>query len=716
MDIRTLLDKMTLKEKLYQLQQLDSNVILYDKNMPITGPVERLELDEEYIFETGSLLNSFGAKRTIEIQNNFLKHSKNKIPIIIMQDVVRGYRTLYPINLGLSCSFDMELCEKCAKMASKEASVDGVHLTFAPMLDVSRDARWGRVMETSGEDTYLTCEIAKATVKGFRGEEGEYGLAAGCKHIAGYGAPESGKDYNLSDMSEVTLRETYLPPYKAAIDAGAKLVMAGQQTLNGIPCVLNTHLMKDILRDEWGFDGVVISDYNCLASTVNHGYCENRKQAAEYAMKAQMDMEMATSCCVNNLEELVNEGKVSVEEIDRAVLRILKLKEELGLFENPYGYANPEEAERILGCKEHRELARIASEESAVLLKNNGILPFSKAVKSVALIGPLASEKQIVGSWWCAYDKDETVTVLEGIENLLPNTEITYAKGCDLELDATDCSQIDEAVKLAERSDVVILCVGEDMRDSGESKSKAFLELSFAQKELIRRVTEANKSTAVVLFTGRPLVLTEENKIASAILNVYFPGTEAGNAIANLIFGNSIPCGKLTMSFPHNVGQCPVYYNHFLTGNYRTDDTKRMVFKSGYIDGPNKPLYPFGYGLSYSEFEYSDHKISSNTLTEGGKIVASVKVKNTGKYKAKEIVQMYIQDLFGSVVRPVKELRGFKKIELVPGETKTVEFEITEDTLAFVGADLKRKAEKGKFRIFIGKSSEIEPFAEFELV
>ena len=573
MDLKKLLSEMTLKEKLYQLTQIDSNVILYDENMPIAGPMRKLELENDHIFEIGSLVNSFGAKRTIEIQDNFLKNSRNKIPVIIMQDVIRGYRTLYPINLGLSCSFDMELCEKCAKMAAKEASVDGVHLTLAPMLDVSRDARWGRVMETSGEDTYLTTQIATATVKGYLGEKGKFGLGAGCKHIAGYGAPESGKDYNLSDMSEITLRETYLPPYKAAIDAGAKLVMAGQQTLNGIPCVLNTHLMKDILRKEWGFDGIVISDYNCLASTVDHGLAEDKKQACELAIKAEMDMEMATSCLINNIEALIDEGKVSIEEIDRAVMRVLKVKDELGLFENPYMYANPEEAEKILGCAEHRALARVASEESAVLLKNNGILPFNKDVKKVALIGPLANEKQIVGSWWCAYDKDETVTVYEGIKNLLPNAEILYAKGCGLELDARDTSGIDEACELAKEADVVLLCVGEDMHDSGESKSKAFLELSYAQKELIKRVTEANKNSAMILFTGRPLVLTEENKIAGAILNMFFPGTEAGNAVANLVFGNSVPSGKLTMSFPHNVGQCPVYYNHFLTGNPRTDDT-----------------------------------------------------------------------------------------------------------------------------------------------
>lgn len=716
MDVKKLLAKMTLKEKLYQLIQLDSNVILRDENMPITGIIGELDLEKEHIFETGALVNSFGAERTMKIQRNFLENSKNNIPVIIMQDVIRGYKTLYPINLGLSCSFDMELCEKCASMAAKEASVDGVHLTFAPMIDVSRDARWGRVMETSGEDTFLASEIAKATVKGFQGDLGKYKIAASCKHFAAYGAPESGKDYNLSDMSEVTLRETYLPPYKAAIDAGATLVMAGQQTLNGIPCVLNTHLMKDILRDELGFDGVVCSDYNCLASTVDHGFSEDRRTAVEYAMRAEMDMEMATTCITSNAEALIDEGRISVADIDRAVLHVLELKEKLGLFENPYRDANPEVAKTVLGCPEHKALARKASEESAVLLKNNGVLPFSKDVKRVALIGPLASEKQIVGSWWCAYDKEETVTVFEGISNLLPNAQISYAKGCGLELDATDTSGVDEAVTLAKNSDVVILCLGEDMHDSGESKSKAFLGLSCAQKELLKRVTAANENTAMVLFTGRPLVLTEESKIASAILNVFFPGTEGGNAIANLLFGNSVPSGKLTMSFPHNVGQCPVYYNHFLTGNYRTDDTKRMVFKSCYIDGPNKPLYPFGYGLSYTEFEYSDRKIGKNKMDENGKIIASVKVKNIGKYKGKETVQLYIQDLFGSVVRPVKELRGFKKIELDVGEEKTVEFEITAETLAFVGADLQRKAEKGRFRIFIGESSEITYFDEFELV
>ena len=716
MDLKKLLEKMTLKEKLYQLTQIDSNVILYDENMPITGPLQKLKLDEEEIFGIGSLVNSFGAKRTIEIQKNFLENNKNKIPVVIMQDVIRGYRTLYPINLGLSCSFDTELCERCASMAAREASVDGVHLTLAPMLDVSRDARWGRVMETSGEDTYLTCEIAKATVRGFQGDLGKYKIGASCKHFAAYGAPESGKDYNLSDMSDITLRETYLPPFKCAIDEGAMLVMAGQQTLNGIPCILNTHLMKDILRDELGFDGVVISDYNCLASTVDHGYSENHKQAVEFAMRAETDMEMATSCIINYTEELIAEGKVTMEQIDRAVMHILELKDKLGLFDNPYRDADPDEAARILGCKEHRELARIAAEESAVLLKNNGILPFNKDVKTVALIGPLADEKNIVGSWWCAYDKNETVTVYEGIKNLLPDAEIKYVKGCELTLDAEDTSGIDEAVELAKASDVVVLCVGEDMMDSGESKSKAFLTLSVAQKELIKRVTEANERTAVVLFTGRPLALTEESKVASAILNMFFPGTEGGNAIANLLFGNSVPCGKLTMSFPRSVGQCPVYYNHFKTGNYRTDDTVRQVFKSSYIDSPNKPLYPFGYGLSYSSFEYSDRRLSGDKISEGGKLTASVNVKNTGKYRAKETVQMYIQDLFGSVVRPVKELRGFKKIELLPGEEKTVEFEITENTLAFVGADGRRKAENGRFRIFIGESSEIEAFAEFELI
>lgn len=716
MDLQALLNKMTLKEKCYQLQQVNSNIYMADKNMPITGPEFYLQFDKDYKYDVASVYNSYGAKRNIAIQNEFLENSKNKIPLAFMLDVIHGYRTIYPINLGLASSFDRKLVRECCQMAAKEASVDGIHLTFAPMLDVSRDARWGRCMESCGEDTYLTCEISRESVLGYQGDGGEYTIGASIKHIAGYSAPMSGKDYDSSDISELTLREVYLPPYKAAVDAGAMVAMPAQNALNGVPGNGNPFILKDILRNEWGFEGVTISDYGSIENLVAHGYCENKKDATYEALNAEIDMEMVSTCYINNIEALLNEGKITMEQLDTAVMRVLKLKEKLGLFKNPYGWADIEKSKEILGCKEHREIARRSAMESAILLKNDGALPFSKDVKRVAVIGPHGDEKRVVGSWWCAYNQDETVTVLEGIKSYLNDTEVVFSKGCDLDLNSTDYSKIDDAVDAAKNADCVILCVGEDQLDSGESNSKSNLHLPNVQAQLIKRVCEVNKNTAIVLFTGRPLVLTDIEKDASAILNMYFPGTECGNAVANLIFGEKSPCGKLTMSFPRNEGQCPIYYNHHRTANLRTDDNKRILYESGYIDSPNSPLYPFGYGLSYSTFEYSDLKLSDKTLTNDTEIIASVKVKNTGKYKAKEIVQLYIRDLVGSVVRPIKELKGFEKIELDVGEEKTVKFIINESMLRFVRRDLTFGSERGKFQVFIGKDSRCTHFDEFELI
>ena len=716
MDTRELLKKLTLTEKLYQLQQSTSDVFMQADDMPITGAEIINNIPKEHLYDIGSLYNTYGAERNLKLQKEYLEKSKNKIPLAFMLDIIHGYKTIYPINLGLSSSFDDELVKECSKMAAKEASVDGIHATFSPMLDVSRDARWGRCMESCGEDTYLTCRMAKASIEGFQGDGGKYTVGAGFKHIAGYSLAPSGKDYDSADISERSLREFFLPPYKSAMDAGAMMAMPAQNIVNGIPGNVNSAILKDILRDEWGFDGVVISDYASILYTVKHGYCENHKDATLAAFNAGVDVEMASNCYILNAEELVKEGKITEKQIDEAVLRVLELKKKLGLFDNPYGCMNIEEAKKILLCNEHREIARKAAQESAVLLKNDGVLPFSKDVKSVAIIGPHANNKKIVGSWWCACDFDDTVTVYEGVKELLPNAKISCAQGCDLALDSSDYSKIGEAVKLAKEADIVILCVGEDMMDSGESNSKSHLDLPSVQKELIKEVVAANKNTAMVLFTGRPLVLTEENKTVGAILNMYFPGTEGGCACANLIFGECVPCGKLTMSFPHNVGQCPIYYNHHKTANYRVDDTARILYTSSYIDGPNKPLFPFGHGLSYTNFEYYDFKLSANEMSRGEKIVASIKVKNIGKYKAKEIVQMYIQDPFASIVRPIKELKGYTKIELLPSEEATVEFEISEDTLAFVGADLQRKAECGIFNIFIGKDSTTDECLELRLI
>ncbi len=715
MDLLALLEKMTLAEKCYQLQQVNSNIFMADENMPITGPEFYLQFDNRYKYEVASVYNSYGAERNIAIQKEFLEKSKNKIPLAFMLDVIHGYRTIYPINLGLVSSFDRQLVRECSAMAAKEASVDGIHLTFGPMLDVSRDARWGRCMESCGEDTYLTCEMARESVLGFQGDGGKYTIGASLKHIAGYSAPMSGKDYDSSDISESALREVYLPPYKSAVDAGVMVAMPAQNVINGVPGNGNSFILKDILRNEWGFDGVCISDYGSIENLVSHGFCENKEQATYEAINANIDMEMVSTCYINNIEKLLDDGKITMEQVDTAVMRVLRLKEKLGLFENPYGSADVGEAKKILACPEHREIARRSAEESAVLLKNEGVLPFNSEVKRVAVIGPHADNKKIVGSWWCAYKQDETVTVLEGVKSLLPNAEVLCETGCTLDIEDKDYSRIDKAVALAKNADAVILCVGEDQADSGESNSKARLTLPSVQKELIERVSEVNKNTALVLFTGRPLVLTDvENKVG-AILNMYFPGTEGGNALARLLFGKCSPCGKLTMSFPRNEGQCPIYYNHHRTANLRTDDNKRILYESGYIDSPNSPLYPFGYGLSYSDFEYSDFKLSSSDLMSGDSIVASVKVKNIGNFKAKEIVQLYIRDLVGSLVRPIKELKGFEKIELLPNEEKTVEFVIDENMLKFVKRDLTYGAEEGDFQVFIGKDSRCLPFGEFRL-
>ena len=707
---------MTVKEKAYQLLQLNTLAFSVDKGVvKITGPVSEMEIDKDYIFEAGSALNSVGAQRMIDIQDNYLKNSKNKIPLVLMQAVIHGYRTLYPINLGISASFDPKLAHDCAQMAAKEASVEGIQVTFAPMVDLVRDARWGRVMESSGEDPYLACKMAKATVEGYQGDMGKYNVAACVKHFAADGAAECGRDYNTVDMSEHTLREYYLPSYKAAIDAGVKMVMTSFNSLNGIPAAGNKWLVDGILRKEWGFDGVVISDYASFHEMMIHGFAENGKEAAYRAMEAGGDIEMVSTNYPRFLEELINEGKITMEQLDRAVLRVLKLKDELGLLDNPYRYTSVEEAEKFVLCKEHRDLARYAAEQSAVLLKNNGVLPFSKDVSTVAVIGPLANTGEIHGNWHCAGRAEDTVTVFDGIKAIVGD-RARYVKGCDVEITANDFSGIEEAVELASKSEAVVLCLGEHQKDNGEGHCKSKLELPYVQYKLLFEVLKVNKNVAVLLFTGRPLALERLENNAPAILNMWMPGTEGGSAAANLIFGNAVPSGRLTMSFPYTVGQCPIYYNHYNTGRPKPETDERVTYTASFIDVPNRPLYPFGYGLSYTTFEYSDHKIDKSVMKEGEAIIASVRVKNTGKYKAKETVQLYIRDLVGSVVRPVKELKGFEKIELDVGEEKVVTFEINEESLAFYGADMQRKAEKGKFQVFIAPSSNCKPFAEFELV
>ncbi len=716
---KEILAKLSLDEKIYHLEQVTTATFVPSLKKPnvVTGPDSALKLDEKLVFEAGTSLNLIGAETMIEAHDYYMEHSKNKIPPVFMQDVIHGHRTLYPINLAVAASFNRELARELAGMAAKEASLDGVSVTFAPMVDLVRDPRWGRVMESSGEDPYLNSEMAKSTVQGYQGDMGKYNIAACVKHFAAYGAAEAGRDYNTVDMSERTLREYYLPAYKAAVDAGVKMVMTAFNIVDSVPCVGNKHLVKDILRDEWGFDGVVISDYSAVEEMIVHGACEDKKEAAYRAMEATLDIEMMSSCYAMHLKELLNEGKITEEQIDKAVLRILDLKEELGVLDNSYRTVNPKEAKEVQLSTEHRALARKGAEESAVLLKNDGILPLSKNVGSVALIGPNANTGAIHGSWQCGGKIDETVTVYEGLRNILGD-KVKYAPGCYIEYDSEDTSLIDEACSLAKNCDCVVLCLGEHQDYSGEGNCRASIELPEVQYKLLDRILEVNKNVVVALFTGRPLAIERLHKTAPAILNMWMPGTEGGNACANLLFGDVVPSGKITMTFPRVLGQCPIYYNHYTTGRPKLpqDDYNRVRFTSSYLDIPNSPLYPFGYGLSYTSFEYSDLKLSDTTMKPGEKLVASAKIKNTGKYKAKEAVQLYIRDIKGSCVRPVKELKGFEKIELDAGEKKTVSFEINEEMLKYWNKELKFVAEKGEFEVFIGKDSACSPFAKFELI
>lgn len=712
MKIKEMLSTMSLKEKIFQLEQFNSVLLKPLEGWDATGPMKDLGVTEEDLRDTGSLLNSMGAERMKDIQKDFLANNEKKIPLAFMHDVIHGYRTIYPVNLGLACSFDLDLMRDCAEMAATEAVLDGVNVTFAPMVDLARDARWGRVMETSGEDPYLNSLIAKATVEGFK----KGGIATCVKHFAAYGGALAGKDYTEVDMSEYTLREYYLPAYKAAVDAGADMVMPSFNVLNGIPSTGNVWLLKDILRDEWGFDGVIVSDYGAVWELCVHGYAEDAKDAAYKALNAGVDIEMCSTMYAHNLEELLKEGKITEAQIDQAVLRILRLKEKLGLFENPYGKANAQKAQEVILCNQHREIARKAVEESAVLLKNDGVLPLSRDTKSVAVIGPHGDTGHVLGWWLCGGLAEDTVTVCDGLRKYNPDMDVRYAKGCEIGWNATDESYIAEAVELAKNSEAVVLCLGEKEEETGESNSKTILDIAEVQYKLLEAVLAVNQNVVVLLFTGRPLAITRLDKLVPAILNVWWPGTECGNAVANLLFGDVVPSGKLTMTFPYTSGQCPIYYNHYRSGRPLPYGVNDVLHATRYIDTPNEPLYPFGYGLSYTQFTYSNVALSADTMTFGGEITASVTVTNTGKYKAKETVQLYIRDLAGSHVRPVKELKGFEKVELDAGESKKITFTITEEVLAYYGAGMRRIAEKGKFYVFIGTNSDTENYKEFCLI
>ncbi len=703
-NISALLEQMTLDEKIGQLVQVNAN-LLGNSTAAITGPLQKLGFEKEFMKNMGSVLNFHGAGEVEEIQEQHLKDDRNKIPMMFMMDVIHGYRTIYPIPLALGASFCPETVAECSKMAAKEAAAGGVHLTFTPMVDYVRDARWGRVMETCGEDPYLNGVMGATQVKAFQGDDlkNTETLATCVKHFAAYGGAEAGRDYNTVEISERLLREDYLPAYKACIDAGTTMLMPSFNSLNGVPSIANRWLMKKVLKDEWKFDGVVISDYNAIGELLKHGVAHNPKEAAEMAFDCGCDIEMMSSAYANHLKELIDEGKFSTADLDAAVMRVLKLKEALGLFEDPLRDASAKKEEAVCLTPEHRDIARRAAEECAVLLKNDGLLPFREDVKTIALIGPFADSNQIKGFWSCNGEDKDCVSVKEGIQALLPNAKITVVEGCSAEWNQTSTAGFKAAEKAAKKADIVILCLGEPQDYSGEGNSRTDLRLPGVQEELAKAVATVNKNTAAVLFNGRPLVLTELAKTVPALLDLFFPGSEGGNAAANLLFGRTNPSGKVSMSFPKAVGQCPIYYNHPTTGRPKKgDDDVHRPYNSNYIECGNLPLYPFGHGLSYTRFEYLTLETDKTEMTKNDTLTVRITVQNTGKRAGKEVVQLYLRDLVASSVRPVASLIGFAKVSLDPGEVKTITFTVTEEMLRFYDFDCNFLSEPGEFTLSTG--------------
>lgn len=728
--LKELLEDMSLDEKIGQLLQITG--LFFQKDVVITGPEGKCGFTEQDINFAGSILGTMGAEKLKKIQKEYQEKQPHHIPLLFMCDIINGYRTIFPIPLAQGCSFDPDLAYKAAQIAAKESAVSGLHLTFSPMVDLVNDARWGRVMESTGEDPWLNSQFAKAIVEGYQGDASDIGkdkIAACVKHFAAYGAPIAGREYNTVELSERTLRDAYLPAYKAAIDAGATMVMTSFNTLNRVPSSGNKTLMREILRDEMGFDGVVISDWAAIEEMVKHGVAEDRKEAAELAMNAGVDIDMCTTSYVHNLKDLVEQQIVPVQLIDEAVMRILTLKNKLGLFENPYKDADENKEKEYILCDEHRCEARRIAAETFVLLKNDHILPLAEEGMTVSYIGPHVDNRELMGAWSMFGEKEETISIADALKNRVPNA--ACAKGSamldpsvgvrflknrtDLRNDPKETEDLlQEAEKLAAETDVVVLALGEYRSMSGEARSRANITIPDCQMELFRRVHAVNPNVVVVLFTGRPLDIREISEKAKAVLVAWQPGTEGGNAIIDVLYGKVNPSGKLAMSFPYCVGQVPVFYNEMRTGRpYKEGEED---YTSSYLDIPNKPLYPFGYGLSYTNFSISEIKLNKNQMDVDGQIQASVTIKNNGTMKGKEAIQLYVNDHFAKVARPVRELKAVQKVELDAGEEKTLVFTITQDMLKYIGMDMKCEVNKGKFSVYIGNSSETQNEAIFEVI
>lgn len=724
--VSDLLEKMTLTEKIGQLNQ-------HTSHWEMTGPAPKNNeaqhrLEQIKNGEVGSMLNVTGADATRQAQQLAVENSRLGIPMIFAYDVIHGYQTMFPIPLAEASSWDPKIVKLSAQVAAKEAAAAGLQWTFAPMMDVGRDARWGRVMEGCGEDPYLASVLSVARVKGFQGEDltANNTIAACAKHFAGYAFSESGRDYNTVELSSYTLHNIVLPPFKAVAEAGVSTFMNSFNIINGKPSTANPYLQRELLKGKWNFEGFVVSDWGSLEEIETHGAAEDLKEASYLALNAGSDMDMESNGYIKYLKELVEEGKVDEKLIDDAAKRILKIKYKLGLFKDPYQYSNIEREKKDIYSKENREIARKVARHSMVLLKNKEqLLPLSKQLKSIAIIGPLANSKDIpLGSWRAKAITNSAVSVLEGIKNALPNTKINYAKGCNLSIgdrgfkeeltfDENKAPEFSEAIKAAKNSEVVVLAIGEDCFQTGEGRSQTNICLKGNQMALFNAIYKVNKNLVVVLMNGRPIAIPELAEKAPAILETWFAGSEAGNAIADVLFGNYNPSGKLTISFPRNVGQCPIYYNYMNTGRPHSTGN---VFWSHYTDSPNTPLYPFGYGLSYTSFNYGEAKINSDEIKKDESIELKISLTNTGSYEGAEVVQLYIQDPKATYARPVKELKQFKKISLKPGESGEVSFQLKIKDLGYYSPEGNFLIESGEYHIYIGGNSQEVQQINFTLI
>lgn len=723
--VDSVLQLMTLEEKVGQLNQ-------YNGFWDITGPTPK-EGQAAKKYEdlkkglVGSMLNVKGVKDVKALQKIAVEQTRLGIPLLFGFDVIHGYKTISPIPLAEAASWDLEAIKKSAAIAAEEAASVGLNWTFAPMIDISRDARWGRVMEGAGEDTFLGSKIAVARIQGFQGEDlaATNTILACAKHFAGYAFAESGRDYNTVDISETVLQNTIFPPFKAAVDAGVRTFMNSFNELNGIPATGNAYLQREVLKRDWKFEGFVVSDWGSINEMIPHGYAKDSKHAAEIAINAGSDMDMESSAYVEHLVALVKEGKVKESDIDDAARRILKVKFELGLFDDPYKYCDENRELATVGKQDFQDGVLDVAKKSIVLLKNEKeVLPLKKSGQKIALIGALANdETSPLGSWRIAADDNSAVSVLEGLQKYSGN-QLTYAKGADVaegrtqfiwetKINRTDKSGFAEAIAVAKQADVVVMVLGEHGLQSGEGRSRADLGLPGVQQELLEAIYKVNPNVVLVLNNGRPLAIPWADENIPAIVEGWHLGTQSGNAIAQVLYGDYNPSGKLPMTFPRNVGQVPIYYNYKNTGRPVMNEPE-SVFWSHYIDEKNTPLYPFGHGLSYSKFEYSNLQLSSNAFAKNGKIEVSVTIKNIGKVTGKEVVQLYIRDLIGSITRPVKELKAFEMIELQPNEAKKVVFSIDEKTIEYFTANKKWEAEAGDFKVFIGGSSVTKLEGDFQ--